>query len=211
MNKEFLDKIMSDPDMLQMGHNQSVEDRNLGMGWIYYSLARLYKPKLVVCIGSWRGFVPILIAKGIQDNFNNGQVIFIDPSLVDDFWKDDVKVSEYFNSWGLNNIIHYRMTTQEFKESDIYKNLGEIDILFVDGLHTYEQAKFDYETFESKLSSNSVSLFHDSIESYESDIYGDNNKYKYSVNQYMTELKNSGFQVFDIPFQFGLSLVRKIK
>jgi hypothetical protein len=34
------------------------------------------------------------------------------------------------------------MTTQEFSQSDHFKNLGEIDILFVDGLHTYEQAKF---------------------------------------------------------------------
>lgn len=209
MNKEFLDKIMTTPDLLQMGHGQTVEDRNLGMGWIYYSLSRLYKPNRVVCIGSWRGFVPMLIAKGMKDNLKDGELIFIDPSMVDDFWKDESIVSSYFNEWGLNNIKHYKMTTQEFKSSDIYKNLEKIDILFVDGLHTYEQAKFDHQTFESFLSEKSICLFHDSIESYESDIYGVDNKYEYSVNRYMSELKNSGYQVLDIPFEFGLSLVKK--
>ena len=211
MNKEFLDKIMSTPDLLQMGHSQTIEDKNLGMGWLYYSLSRLYKPKLVVCIGSWRGFVPMLIAKGMKDNLIDGELIFIDPSMVDDFWKDESIVSSYFSEWNLNNIKHYRMTTQEFKSSDIYRDLGKIDILFVDGLHTYEQAKFDHQTFEPLLSDNSICLFHDSIETHESDIYGNDRKYTYSVNNYMNELKELGYQVLDIPFEFGLSLVRKIK
>ena len=209
MDKDFIDKIMDTPDLLQMGHGQTSEDRNLGMGWIYYSLSRLYKPERVVCIGSWRGFVPMLIAKGMIDNLKSGELIFIDPSMVEDFWKDESIVSSYFNEWGLSNIKHYKMTTQEFKESEIYKNLGKIDILFVDGLHTYDQAKFDHQTFEPFLSDKSICFFHDSIESYESDIYGDDNKYEYSVNRYMSELKNLGYQVLDIPFEFGLSIVRK--
>jgi len=208
MNSEFLNKIMTTPDLLQMGHGQTIVDKNLGMGWIYYSLSRLYKPEVVVCIGSWRGFVPMLLAKGMKDNLNGGKLIFIDPSLVDDFWSDDVVVKKYFEDWGLDNITHYKMTTQEFKLSDVYKNLKKVDILFVDGLHTYDQAKFDHKTFEPLLSSKSISLFHDSIETHESDIYGDTNKYQYSVNKYMTELKESGYQVLDIPFEFGLSLVR---
>jgi len=136
MNKEFLDKIMTTPDLLQMGHGQTIDDKNLGMGWIYYSLSRLYKPEVVVCIGSWRGFVPILIAKGMKDNLNCGKLIFIDPSMVDDFWIDETTVDRYFKDWELDNITHYKMTTQEFKSSDVYKNLEKIDILFVDGLHT---------------------------------------------------------------------------
>lgn len=111
MNSDFLEKIMTTPELLQMGHGQTVEDNNLGMGWIYYALSRLYKPKQVVCIGSWRGFVPMLIAKGMKDNLSQSKLIFIDPSLVDDFWKDEVKVSTYFNSWGVDNITHYKMTT----------------------------------------------------------------------------------------------------
>lgn len=208
MNSEFLDKIMTTPDLLQMGHGQTIEDKNLGMGWIYYSLSRLYKPEVVVCIGSWRGFVPILIAKGMKDNLNCGKLIFIDPSMVDDFWIDETTVDRYFKDWELDNITHYKMTTQEFKSSDVYKNLEKIDILFVDGLHTYEQAKFDHETFLPLLNSKSITLFHDSVMTHESNIYGDDNKYTYSVNRYMSELKDSGYQVLDLPFEFGLSLVR---
>jgi hypothetical protein len=99
MNSKFLNKIMVTPDLLQMGHGQTIVDKNLGMGWIYYSLSRLYKPEVVVCIGSWRGFVPMLLAKGMKDNLNGGKLIFIDPSLVDDFWSDDSVVKRYFEDW----------------------------------------------------------------------------------------------------------------
>jgi len=209
MDYKFLDQIIQDPELLQMGHSQSQEDKNLGMGWIYYSLARLYRPKRVVCIGSWRGFVPILFAKGIKDNLNTGEVIFIDPSLVDDFWTDELEVNSYFNRFSVDNIKHFRMTTQEFKQSEEYKKLSEVDILFVDGLHTKEQAKFDHQTFEPLLNENGIVLFHDSIQTHLSDIYGDDKKYEYSVNQYMKELSQAGYQVLDLPFEFGLTLVRK--
>jgi hypothetical protein len=63
MDKEFLDRIMNTPDLLQMGHDQTPEDRNLGMGWLYYSLSRLYRPKKNSLYWSWRGFVPMLLAE----------------------------------------------------------------------------------------------------------------------------------------------------
>ena len=69
-----------------MGHSQSPEDRNLGLGWLYYALGRTLRPKVAVVIGSWRGFVPLVIGKALQDNQIPGELIFIDPSLADDFW-----------------------------------------------------------------------------------------------------------------------------
>ena len=69
------------PELCRMGHNQRAEDLNLGLGWLYYGFARLIRPSQAVVIGSWRGFVPLVIAKACQDNLEPCAVHFIDPSL----------------------------------------------------------------------------------------------------------------------------------
>jgi len=195
-----------------MGHCQSADDLNLGMGWLYYGFTRLLRPKKIVVIGSWRGFSPLVFARALADNAENGEVHFIDPSLADDFWKEADRVNEYFNGYGAGNIRHYLMTTQEFVESDVYKTLDDIGIVFIDGLHTKEQAKFDYEAFKDKLSDHGIIMFHDSINLKEVTwLYSDELRYTRSVKLFIDELKaDTELQTFDLPFANGLTLARKV-
>jgi predicted O-methyltransferase YrrM len=208
----WISQLYKNPDLLRMGHCQSPVDLNLGMGWLYYGFTRLIRPQKVVIIGSWRGFTPLIFSKALADNAENGVVYFIDPSLADDFWKDAGKVSEYFKSYGADNIRHYLMTTQEFVDSDTYKSLDNIGILFIDGLHTKEQAKFDYETFVDKLSHNAIIMFHDSIKmKWSKKIYGPGREYQTDVKMFIDELKTDpNLQIFDLPFAEGLTLARRI-
>src|SRR5262245_17284133 len=106
-------------DLHRMGHGQRVEDSNLGLGWLYYALGRILRPRRAVVIGSYRGFVPLILGKSLQDNLEPGEVIFIDPSMVDDFWKDAETIRQYFRSFGLENVRHFRMTTQEFAKTSV--------------------------------------------------------------------------------------------
>jgi hypothetical protein len=208
---DWITRLLDDPDMLDMGHCQRREDGNLGMGWLYYGLARLIRPRRAVVIGSWRGFTPIVIGRALAANTEDGVVHFVDPSLVDDFWRDPGRVEEHFASHGVTNVVHHLMTTQQFVETDECRSLTDVGLLLVDGYHTAEQARFDYEAFRDRLTPEAVTLFHDSVAEYDSRLYGEDRRYRYSVVRYLDELKaDPALQVLDLPFGFGLTLVRTI-
>lgn len=206
----WLKKVFKHPQLLEMGHSQTAIDQNLGLGWLYYSQVRLIKPKTIVCIGSWRGFVPIVLAKGLKDNANGGKLHFIDPSLADDFWTNPAKNAKWFGSFGLDNIHHHLATTQEFVSMPAYKKIKKVGLLFVDGYHSAKQAQFDHEAFESVLTSDASIFFHDSIRKMTSRIYGVDKPYNHSVYSYMRKLKKrSDLQCIDFDYGSGVTLVRK--
>jgi predicted O-methyltransferase YrrM len=207
---EWITKLLGNSDLRRMGHGQRFDDLNLGLGWLYYGLARILRPKTVVVIGSHRGFVPLTFAKALADNLEKGTVYFIDPSLVDDFWKDSQTVQDYFVSFGCGNIRHFLMTTQQFVETEMYRALGPVDIVFVDGFHSEEQARFDYEAFQERLAPNGIVLFHDSARCRTSRMYGSDQSYECRVKLFMETLKREPhLQVFDLPFFEGITLVRR--
>jgi Methyltransferase domain len=106
--------------------------------------------------------------------------------------------------------VHYRKSTQEFIRTPTYEALSDIDLLFVDGYHTYEQAKFDHEAFRDKMADNYLMLFHDSVRSRNSTIYGQDKIYQHTVFEYMHELKqHRDLQVIDFSPGSGLTIVKK--
>lgn len=209
---DWIATLLEHPDLRRMGHGQRLEDLNLGLGWLYYSLARSLRPATVVVIGSFRGFVPLIFGKALQDNLEKGIVHFIDPSFVDDFWKDARAVSSHFARFGIGNIRHHLMTTQQFVESEAFRDLRTVDMLFVDGYHSEEQARFDYEAFQDVLSPTGMVLFHDSTEIKPSAIYGEDHVYEKRVKCFIDTLKQDArLQVFDFPVAQGLTLVRRVQ
>jgi hypothetical protein len=206
---EFIANLFRDPDMLRMGHAQRLPDRNLGLGWLYYALGRLLRNRTAVVIGSYRGFVPAILAKALLDNVEGGEVVFIDPSLADGFWSDQARVAEHFAQLGTPNVRHFRQTTQEFAPSPACAALDGIGLLMIDGYHSAEQARFDYLTFIDKLADDAVVMFHDSVRRWTSPIYGKDRPYDHTVYLLMERLrKTPGLEVFSLPFDGGITLVR---
>jgi predicted O-methyltransferase YrrM len=156
------------------------------------------------------GSSPLVLGKALADNAEGGIVTFIDPSLVDDTWTDPENVKKRFQNFGVENVVHHRATTQEFVETDEYRSLGELGIVFIDGNHTEEQARFDYEAFADRVPPDGMILLHGSVRMEESSIYGEDQTYRRTVKLFVDELKqNPTLQVFDVPFQDGLTLVRR--
>jgi predicted O-methyltransferase YrrM len=207
---DWIAKLLENWALRGMGHGQRADDGNLGLGWLYYALARIVRPETVVVIGSYRGFVPLLFGKALSDNLEKGQVYFIDPALVDDFWKNPAFVANYFAGFGVTNVRHFLMTTQEFVDSDSYRELRSVDLLFVDGYHSEEQARYDYQAFHRFLSPKGIVLFHDSIAVTTSGIYGPGRSYEHRVKVFIDTLKKDpSLQVFDLPYASGVTLVRR--
>lgn len=206
---EWIARLFAHPELTRMGHGQRVDDLNLGLGWLYYALARVLRPARVVVIGSYRGFVPLVLGRALADNLEKGQVYFIDPSLVDDFWKDPAAVANHFAGLGVTNIQHFLMTTQEFVATDAYRQLGPVGIVFVDGYHSEEQARFDYEAFRDRLTPDGMVLFHDSARIRMSQMYGQDRAYEHRVKCFVDVLRRDPkLQVFDLPVAAGVTLVR---
>jgi hypothetical protein len=210
--KAWISHLFGQSDLLRMGHGQRREDLNLGLGWLYYALGRVIRPRHAVVIGSHRGFVPLVLGKALQDNLEPGEVTFIDPSLVDSFWADAGAVQGYFASHGVTNIRHHRLTTQEFIRTEAYQALDEVGLVFIDGYHTEEQAEIDYNAFEGRLGSRGFVLLHDSMVVRDDKVYGAEKAYEMRVKYFIDRLKaRSGLQVMDWPFGVsGLTLVRKL-
>jgi hypothetical protein len=211
---QFISQLFHDPEMLRMGHAQTREDNNLGLGWLYYGFTRVVKPSNTVVIGSYRGFSPIVFARAMLDNEVNdqeasSQLHFIDPSMADDFWSDPVRVNDYFTGMDITNIHHYPYTTQDFVNTDPYREINNVGVLMVDGYHSAEQARIDYLAFLDKLTDDCVVFFHDSIGRKRSKFYGEDKAYDYSVCDFMERLKATpGLEVLTVPFGSGVSIVR---
>ena len=112
----------------------------------------------------------------------------------------------------MRNIRHFHMTTQQFVTTDDYRALGEIGLVFIDGRHTQEQAKYDYEAFEKILAPRGFVVFHDSMIMRDDKVYGSDNAYQMTVKYFIDHLKGDpSLQLFDVPFgSTGMTLLRKL-
>lgn len=204
----LISAMAQDPELWRMGHGENLEAQDLGMGWTYYGITRTLRPRLAVVIGSWRGFVPLLIGQAIQENDNCGKLLFIDPSFVDDHWRDG-KANDYFGSFGITCIEHRQQTSQEVIAEPGFSQL-EVDLLFIDGLHTEEQCRLEFEAFSPRLTPGSITLFHDSNSRITSGIYGKEKRYVHTTWRYIEELRaRPDLQVFDLAIDQGVTLVQR--
>jgi hypothetical protein len=124
------------------------------------------KPRSFVELGSHAGdsycaFAQAIVALGLDQQGATAMAI--------DTWQGDAH-SEHYGSEIYDNLnAHHAPLYGHF--SELNKKLfddaladvegGSVDLLHIDGLHTYEAVKHDFETWRPKMSERGVILFHD--------------------------------------------------
>ncbi|MHC1725478.1 MAG: class I SAM-dependent methyltransferase [Syntrophobacteraceae bacterium] len=213
LNNVLLKEILQNAKPL--GHNEQVDNLNLGFGFLYYGLARALRPKHLLIIGSGFGFSVVCFALGMKDN-GGGMLTFVDPSysLVKDGpfktiggadkWSEPLKVQEHFKRFGVEEIVtHYKLRSDQFFSS--YKALGlpEIDIAFIDGSHAYEHVKQDFLATLQHVHKNSYILLHDT-NIYVRELIGHS-----GVKKWLKIIRGEKehFEVTNFPFSSGMALV----
>jgi predicted O-methyltransferase YrrM len=205
----------------------SQENQNLGFGYMFYGLTRTLRPKKVVVIGSKAGFAPICFAKGLLDNAGShvaridaeevslrestrpGILDFVDPSYSmhrNDpghshgigYWDNETETRELWDHFGLGHIItHYRMRSAEYL-GIAKRDQAKIDLLYIDGDHSYAGVMFDMTSFLPYLAADSLVLAHDV----------DPNCHTARGFEVLESLSGDSYEYVRIPLYPGLAIMR---
>jgi glycosyltransferase involved in cell wall biosynthesis len=126
-------------------------------------LVKQCRPELLVELGTHFGHSYFSFCQSALHN-NTGTKCF-----AVDTWQGDQHAGYYeesiFNEVSMHNETHYQafstLLRTTFDEALTRFSDNSIDILHIDGLHTYEAVKHDFTTWMPKLSPRGIVLFHD--------------------------------------------------
>ncbi len=132
-----------------------------------YDLVKNFQPETIVELGSYKGTSLYSFLQATKDTDLRTKVFAVDS------WEGDEQTGfygeEYFNN--LKAIVDKYYGSQDVQLMKMYFDEAldkfdddSIDLLHIDGLHTYEAVKHDYVSWSPKVKKDGVILFHDTYE-----------------------------------------------
>ncbi len=162
-----------------------------------YDLMINLEPALTVELGSHFGVSFFAMSQAVKDHALGGRLVAIDT------WQGDEHAG-FYGDEVFDQFQHVRSTLFDGVEVDIVRARfdeavesfedGSIDVLHIDGLHTYEATRQDHELWSSKMKKNGIILFHDVAEST-----------GYGTSAYWNEIRVRS-DSFAFPHSFGLGV-----
>ena len=126
-------------------------------------LVEALQPNTIVELGTYGGFSYFAFCQAVKVLGLNAQCFAVDT------WEGDEHVGHYgeelFAEVQEYNQHHYasfsHLIRSTFDEALANFGAGSIDLLHIDGRHSYENVRHDFETWQPKLSRFAIVLFHD--------------------------------------------------
>jgi hypothetical protein len=126
-------------------------------------LIQVLAPKMLVELGTYSGNSYLSFCQSIAHYGLDCKCFAVDT------WEGDEHTGQYgqeiFNRLYVHNEQYYsnfsRLLRMTFDEALEYFSDGSIELLHIDGLHTYEAVRHDFETWLPKLAPGAVVILHD--------------------------------------------------
>lgn len=180
-NNDYIKKFITNNGDIPVPYRwtHGATDLHMGDGIVVYSLIQHMRAKNCVCIGSGGGFIPRIITQARIDLYDQG----IFEGNKDLNWGDigATYVIDACNGIGGPNDLekedsfyrtHFYPRFIKSTSEDAYYNFFilqdiKIDLLFIDGDHSYEGVKKDFDLYSTILSDNGLIIIHDTDSNYE--------------------------------------------
>lgn len=185
-------------------------DFHSGLGdsaYLLYGLARALKPQVAVEIGSARGKSACYIGRALKEN-GAGKLFAIDPHTRTD-WNDENSVDtldEMRRNLGALKLDAQVEIIRDVSERAAARWMLPIDMLFIDGDHSYEGVKRDWDLFSPHVTSFGVVVFHDTMWELTPD--SPYSRSDMGVPAFVEELRQGGYPVLTLNRDFGVSIVQ---
>lgn len=129
------------------------------VGW----LVEEQRPRTIVELGTHSGNSYLAICQSVLENSVNAKCYAVDT------WMGDEHAGNYgedvYNELSTYNQEQYasfsNLMRMTFDEANAYFSDKSVDLLHIDGLHTYDAVKHDFDTWLPKMSERGIVLFHD--------------------------------------------------
>jgi len=172
-----------------------------GHKYFAYDFIRNIKPQIIVELGTHKGTSFYSFCQAVKDAHYDASLYAIDTWQGDEhagFYGDNVlkEVKEiqekYYGS------LKIKLLQKRFDEAVDEFEDHSIDLLHIDGLHTYPAVKHDFETWFPKVKKEGIILLHDIFISRDD----------FGVYKFWKELKNA-YKTIEFPQSYGLGVLFK--
>jgi predicted O-methyltransferase YrrM len=175
--------------------------------WLLFGLVRAMRPSVCVEIGSARGLSACYVGLALKQ-LGSGRLYAIDPHTQTN-WNDrdsvdtDRLMRRNLRAFG---VADYVTVIREYSDKAAEGWDRPIDMIFIDGDHSYEGVKRDWGLFVPHVRDFGVVIFHDTLW----DIAPDPNlaREDMGVPRFVDDLRRQGYPVITLDQHCGISMVQ---